>query len=172
MFALVSFSFLSSKPFSSLWSRVNTDLACPLNAVWLSCTIAFLLGLPYLINSTAYTAVASLCTICLYVSYGLPLLCKVSSPILFPRGPFHLGRYSLIIHVIGLIWICIIVILFILPPEYPVTPLNMNYASLGFGTVLITSSLFYFFSARHWFEGPPTHALKPNPSRTSIITQF
>ena len=58
---------------------------------------------------------------------------------------------------IALIWTSLIIVLFILPPEYPVTAINMNYASVGFGTVLIVSSLVYIFSARHWFKGPRTN---------------
>ena len=125
-----------------------------MNAVWLSCAIGFLLGLPYLINSTAYTAIISLCTICLYVAYGLPLLCKVLFRNAFPRGPFHLGRWSHVVNVVAILWICVIVVIFVLPPEYPVTLVNMNYASLGFGSVLLISSLVFLFSARHWFRGP------------------
>ena len=132
--------------------------------------MGFLLGLPYLINSTAYTAVTSLCTICLYVAYGLPLLCKLLSPIPFAHGPFHLGRWSRCINVIGVGWVIIIVVLFVLPPQYPVTPGNMNYASVGFGTVLLSSSLAYILSARHWFKGPrtnlsPTNELEAQPPR-------
>lgn len=40
--------------------------------------------------------------------------------------------------------------------------------------VLSFSEQSYFFSARRWFNGPTTstHALKTNPSRSSIITPF
>jgi uncharacterized membrane protein len=91
------------------------------------------------------------------VAYGLPLLCKLLSPNLFPRGPLHLGRFSPYIDAIGVIWVIITVVLFVLPPEYPVTATNMNYTSLVFGTVVIAISLAYIFSARHWFKGPLTN---------------
>jgi len=133
--------------------------------------MGFLLGLPYLINSTAYSAVTSLCTICLYVAYGVPLFCKLFSPFKFPHGPFHLGRCSSYINVIALIWILLIVVLFVLPPEYPVTAINMNYASVGFGTVLLVSSFVYIFSARHWFKGPRTNIPTTNKSKSTISTE-
>jgi hypothetical protein len=91
------------------------------------------------------------------VAYGLPLLCKLLSPNPFPRGPFHLGRFSPYIDAIGVIWVIITVVLFVLPPEHPVTAANMNYTSLVFGTVVIAISLVYIFSARHWFKGPLTN---------------
>ena len=150
-----------------MWLKIHPRLACPLNAVWLSCAIGFLLGLPYLINSTAYYAIASLCTICLYVAYGLPIFCKLISPISFPRGPFHLGRFSSYIDIIALLWIMVIVVLFVLPPEYPVTVTNMNYASVGLGTLLIVTSLTYIFSARHWFKGPHTNSLTDSELKLS-----
>ncbi|CAF0904322.1 unnamed protein product [Adineta steineri] len=156
---IYAFSRDNGMPWSHLWLKIHPRLACPLNAVWLSCAIGFLLGLPYLINSTAYYAVISLCTICLYVAYGLPIFCKLISPVPFPRGRFHLGRFSSYINIIAIMWVMLIVVLFVLPPEYPVTATNMNYASVGFGTLLIVTSLTYMFSARYWFKGPHTNSL-------------
>jgi hypothetical protein len=68
----------------------------------------------------------------------------------------------------GLGWVIVIIVLFVLPTQYPVTPANMNYASVGFGTVLLGSSLAYVLSARHWFKGPrtnlsPTSELESQP---------
>jgi predicted neutral ceramidase superfamily lipid hydrolase len=91
------------------------------------------------------------------VAYGLPLLCKVLSPIPFSRGPFHLGRFSTYIDVIGIIWVIITVVLFVLPTEHPVTATNMNYTSLVFGAAVLTISFTYIFSARYWFKGPLTN---------------
>ena len=108
-------------------------------------------------NSTAYTAIASLYTISINVAYGLPLLCKLLSPIHFHRGPFHLGLYSSYINIIGVVWVTIITVLFVLPPEYPITAKNMNYTSLVFGTAILAISTSYIFSARHWFKGPVTN---------------
>lgn len=125
-----------------------------MNAVWLSCLIAFLLALPYLGNSTAYIAITSLSTICLYISYILPIICKLFYPNTFIHGPFHLGKFSKIINIISVFWVCFIVILFVLPPVYPVTFVTMNYASIGVGSVVIFAGLAYLFSAKYWFQGP------------------
>jgi hypothetical protein len=125
-----------------------------LNAVWLSCFIAFILALPYLGNTTAYVAITSLSTICLYISYILPVVCKLLYPNRFVHGPFHLGRFSKFINIIAFLWVCLIVILFVLPPVYPVTAVTMNYASVGVGSVIIFAGLAYFLSAKYWFQGP------------------
>jgi hypothetical protein len=112
-----------------------------LNAVWLSC----------------YIAITSLSTICLYISYILPIVCKLLYPHTFIRGPFHLGRFSTLINIIAFIWVCCIVILFVLPPIYPVTAVTMNYASVGVGSVIIFAGLAYYLSAKYWFQGPITN---------------
>jgi hypothetical protein len=105
-------------------------------------------------NSTAYSAIAGLSTICLYISYVLPVVCKLVYPNIFVRGPFHLGQFSVPINIIAVIWVSFIVVLFVLPPVYPVTAKTMNYASVGIGTLIISAGLGYAFSARHWFRGP------------------
>ena len=55
-----------------------------------------------------------------------------------------------------------------LPAEYPVTPLNMNYASLGVGTVIIGTSLYFIYSAKYWFRGPQTMTTMNDQSKSDI----
>ncbi|CAF0929141.1 unnamed protein product [Adineta steineri] len=168
---IYGFSRDNALPWSHVWQKIHPRLACPLNGVWLACLIGFLFGLPYLVNSTAYTAITSFCTICIYVAYGLPILCKLLSPIAFSHGPFHLGRCSSYLNVIALLWICLIVVLFVLPPEHPVTATNMNYSSVGFGTILLVSSFVYIFSARHWFKGPRTNVTTDNELKSATNSE-
>lgn len=110
-----------------------------------------------MINTSAYFNITRLSTICLHISYFLPILCKILYPNIFCRGPFHLGRLSTTINIISLIWITIIIVLLLLPPIYPITSLTMNYASSVIGIILLCCGLAYFFSARYWFEGPITN---------------
>ena len=66
----------------------------PINAVWLSVLIASLLSLPSLGNSTAFSAITSVATIGLYISYAIPIFAKLVNRKRFVRGPLHLGRFS------------------------------------------------------------------------------
>lgn len=59
--------------------------------------MAALLGLPSLGNSTAFSAITSVATISLYISYGIPIFCKLLNSKQFKRGPLHLGKFSTII---------------------------------------------------------------------------
>lgn len=107
------------------------------------------MALPYFGNSTAYSAITSLSIICLYISYILPIICKLIYPKRFVRGPFHLGRFSVPLNILAVLWVLFIVVLFVLPPEYPVIATTMNYASVGVGAVLIFAGLGYALWARH-----------------------
>lgn len=83
----------------------------PVNAVWLICFLAFLLGLPSLHNTVAFLAVTSIAVIGLYISYGLPILFKLLfARKTFVRGPFHLGAFSDIVGIVAILWICFITV--------------------------------------------------------------
>lgn len=141
-------------------------------SVWLSCLLAFLLGLPSLGSSVAFSAATSIATIGLYISYGTPSFCPAARSSLnslftaipialrviyaekFVRGPFHLGRLSLLVASIAVIWTCFISIVFILPQLNPVNSQTLNYAIVAVGIVLTYSIGFWFISARRWFSGP------------------
>jgi amino acid transporter len=99
--------------------------------------VASLLGLPSLGNATAFSAVTSVATIGLYISYAIPIAAKLVNKKQFKRGPLHLGPASDIIGAIAVLWICFITVLFVLPPVSPITPVNMNYACLAIGAVIL-----------------------------------
>lgn len=60
--------------------------------------IAFLLRLPLLKSTVAYTVVVSIYTIGLYISYAIPIFCRLTfGRVKFEKGPFNLGAFSDII---------------------------------------------------------------------------
>ncbi|KAI9277642.1 amino acid/polyamine transporter I [Sporodiniella umbellata] len=149
-----AFSRDGAIPGSKIWHKINLEKQTPMNAVWLSVTIASLLSLPSLGNSTAFSAITSVATIGLNISYGIPILAKLINTKQFTRGPFHLGPFSTVVGIISILWIGVITFLFVLPPEYPVVASNMNYASLAVGAVLIGIGGRWLIDARKWFKGP------------------
>src|SRR3712207_583591 len=54
---IYAFSRDGALPLSSFWHRINPRTRTPTNAIWLAAGGAFVLGLPYLWNVTAYAAV-------------------------------------------------------------------------------------------------------------------
>ncbi|KAG2185294.1 hypothetical protein INT44_002084 [Umbelopsis vinacea] len=151
---IYAFSRDGAMPGSKWWHLIDKKRQTPVNAVWLSVLVASLLGLPSLGNATAFSAVTSVATIGLYISYAIPIAAKLVNKKQFKRGPLHLGPASDVIGAIAVLWICFITILFVLPPVSPVTPVNMNYACLAIGAVILGAGGRWLVDARIWFKGP------------------
>lgn len=151
---IYAFSRDGALPFSAFWHNVNKRTRTPTNAVWLGATGAFILGLPYLWNTTAYAAVTSIAVIGLYIAYVMPTFLRLRRGEAFERGPWHLGRWSRPVGTIAVIWVCFIAILFMLPQASPVTAKTFNYTPIAVLVVLGFAGIWWLVSARHWFKGP------------------
>jgi amino acid permease (GABA permease) len=151
---IYAFSRDGALPGSAFWHRVNHRTRTPTNAIWLAAGFAFVLGLPYLKNYTAYAAVTSIAVIGLYIAYVMPTYLRLRQGESFARGPWHLGRWSYVVGWIAVIWVGIITILFMLPQASPITWLSFNYAPVAVAVVLGFAGIYWLVSARNWFTGP------------------
>lgn len=149
-----AFSRDGALPASSFWHRVNKRTRTPTNAIWLAAVGAFILGLPYLWNNTAYAAVTSIAVIGLYIAYVLPTFLRLRQGSEFTPGPWHLGRWSRVVGTIAVCWVVVITILFMLPQAYPVTVKTFNYTPIAVLVVLGFAGIWWLVSARKWFTGP------------------
>ncbi|MEU2064324.1 amino acid permease [Streptomyces sp. NPDC013455] len=150
---IYAFSRDGALPFSRVWRTVGPRSRTPVAAVWLAVLAALALGLPYLVNSTAYAAVTSIAVIGLYIAYVIPTLLRVRKGAAFERGPWHLGRWSGVIGVVSVVWVAAITVLFMLPQVSPVTWKTFNYAPVAVLVVLGSAATWWLASARHWFLG-------------------
>ncbi|GGL97949.1 amino acid transporter [Streptomyces fumigatiscleroticus] len=151
---IYAFSRDGALPFSRVWQRVSARTRTPVAAVWLAALGALALGLPYLINVTAYAAVTSIAVIGLYLTYAVPTLLRVRRGAAFERGPWHLGRWSQVVGVVSVVWVGVITVLFMLPQVSPVTRETFNYAPVAVLVVLGSAAAWWLVSARHWFLNP------------------
>jgi amino acid transporter len=151
---IYAFSRDGALPGSSFWHRVNKRTRTPTNAIWLAAGFAFVLGLPYLWNYTAYAAVTSIAVIGLYIAYVMPTYLRLRRGEHFKRGPWHLGRWSHPVGWIAVVWVGIITILFMLPQAGPITWTTFNYAVFAVLVVLGFAGIYWLVSARKWFKGP------------------
>jgi len=151
---IYAFSRDGALPGSNFWHRVNHRTRTPTNAIWLAAGFAFILGLPYLKNYTAYAAVTSIAVIGLYIAYVLPTFLRLRLGESFERGPWHLGRWSYVVGWIAVIWVAIITILFMLPQASPITWLSFNYAVVAVAAVIGFAGIYWAVSAKNWFTGP------------------
>jgi amino acid transporter len=156
---IYAFSRDGAVPGSQFWHRVNPRTRTPTNSIWFAAVGAFLLGVPYVWNPTAYGAITSIAVIGLYIAYGIPILLRLLAGKNFVRGPWHLGQWSSIVGWIAVIWIVFISILFVLPQTLPGTTLptfiaTFNFAPVAVLAVLIYAGGYWFLSAKNWFKGP------------------
>ena len=141
-------------PKSTFWHRLNKRTRTPTNAIWLAATGAFLLGLPYLWNTTAYAAVTSIAVIGLYIAYVLPTLLRLLQGDNFQPGPWSLGRWSKLVGWVAVVWVGFISVLFMLPQVSPVTRTTFNYTPVAVLVVLGFAGIWWVVSAHKWFTGP------------------
>ncbi|CAM6112731.1 unnamed protein product [Calypogeia fissa] len=149
-----AFSRDGAMPLSNVWHIVDKR-DVPLPAVWLSALVAFCMALTYLGSVVAFTAMVSIATIGLYISYALPILFRITvGHKNFVPGPFNLGRFSRLIGTVAVLWVITITVLFCLPVTYPITSQTLNYTPVLVGGVFILSFGGWVLSARKWFVGP------------------
>eukprot|EP00887_Chlorella_sp_A99_P005312 scaffold1.g5312.t1 len=156
---LYAFSRDGAVPGSKLWHQVHPRTKTPIYSVWACVIVAFLLGLPVLNSTVVFTAVTSIATIGLYISYVVPVAMRILlARKTFKPGPFSLGVFSDLIGGAAILWVLFITALFVLPTAYPVTKDNLNYAGVAVGIVLVFSFGWWLLpgklGARTWFKGP------------------
>ena len=125
-------------PASGFWHKLNKRTRTPTNAIWLAAVGAFLLGLPYLWNTTAYAAVTSIAVIGLYIAYVMPTFLRLRQGADFVPGPWNLGRWSRLVGTLAVAWVAFITVLFMLPQVSPVTRTTFNYTPIA---VLVVAGL-------------------------------
>ena len=151
---IYAFSRDGALPGSAFWHKINKKTRTPTNAIWLAAGGAFVLGLPYLWNATAYAAVTSIAVIGLYIAYVLPTFLRLLQGDKFQRGPWHLGRWSRPIGIVAVAWVAFITVLFMLPQVSPVDVSTFNYTPVAVLVVLGFAGIWWLVSARTWFTGP------------------
>ena len=113
-----------------------------------------LLGIPGLTNPTALGALFSLTATGLYSSYLIPILLRVTvSRNSFQPAEFNLGKYSIFVGWISILWCLFMIIVLCLPQDTPITINNMNYSPIALGIVLVGAWFSWVVSARFWFKG-------------------
>jgi len=151
---IYAFSRDGAIPGHRFWHRINPRTRTPTNSIYFAVVFAFLLALPSLWSSVAYGAVTSIATIGLYIAYVTPTLLRRLAGDGFRPGSWTLGKWSALVGWIGIGWVVVIAVLFMLPQFAPVNWTTFNYAPIAVGVVLLFSGGYWMISARKWFKGP------------------
>ncbi|WP_280887035.1 amino acid permease [Streptomyces sp. LBL] len=154
-----AFSRDGALPFSNTWRRLSPRTKTPVPAVWLSVAVPFVLALPSLYSTTAYTAITSINVIGITPAYAIPVYLRLRAGKRFVRGPWHLGKWSTPIGWTAVGWVGFVTVLFCLPQTRPeggelVSVDTFNYASIALVSVLALAWISWRFKGRRSYEVP------------------
>jgi len=95
----------------------------------------------------------------LYIAYVLPTFLRLLAGRSFRPGPWNLGRWSVPIGTIAVVWVVFICIMLMMPQLSPgglgLKKIDaLNYAPIAVGVVIGFAGIYWLVSARKWFKGP------------------
>ena len=173
---LFAFARDQGLPFSDTFAKVDPKRQVPVNAVLLAGIVQIALNSVYFGTITGFNTVISIATegFCMFsptlqpeihtdiqytdLSYAMPLLCRIiayyTDQVKVVPGPYSLGKYSLWLNIIGLIFLVFTSITFNFPTLYPVDSENMNYTSAAIGVIGLISIITWITTGRKSFTGP------------------
>lgn len=135
-------------PASQFWAKIDPVYRTPGNAIWGLAFLAMVLAL----SVNIYSAIVSVATIALYLSYGLPIAARLYTRYAYPKrdaiGPWHIGKWSTPVAWVSVAWIAFVSVLFILPPN--------TQAGQVMSVVLLVLLGIWLFYAKRRFRGPPS----------------
>lgn len=115
-------------PWSPFFAKVHPRLGQPLNALILAATLTILFGLILIGSSSAFNALISASVVALGVSYAIPIAINVGRgrKMLPPRAFALPNAVGWAANLLGLAYTTVTTVLFLFPPELPVTTSNMS----------------------------------------------
>jgi len=144
-------------PFSSVFAQVHPTLEVPINALLWTIGWVILFGCIFLGSSSTFNAIVSASVVALSVTYAIPPAINVlrGRKMLPEHRSFKIPKpWGWILNIIGIMWAILITILFVFPPEIPVTASNMNYAIVAFGVILLIAGGTWILDGRKNYKGP------------------
>jgi choline transport protein len=149
-------------PFSAFFATLDVKTHVPLRMCVLVSVLQGVLGVLYVVNSTAFNALLSMAILGMYVSYALPVTFKLYNDCLAPasrRLPlpaawFSLGRGGRYVNFAALLWSLVAIVFSAFPTARPVTAGNMNYAVVVFAGWVGFGGVYYPVWKRGRYTGP------------------
>eukprot|EP01124_Arcella_intermedia_P010886 TRINITY_DN17390_c0_g1_i1.p1 TRINITY_DN17390_c0_g1~~TRINITY_DN17390_c0_g1_i1.p1 ORF type:complete len:550 (+),score=49.13 TRINITY_DN17390_c0_g1_i1:40-1689(+) len=142
-------------PGSEKIAYLSETTKSPVVALWFVFFFDAIILLLDIANEATFLAIIALTTIGFQLSYSIPIFCRlVFQTHTFVQGPWNLGKASIPIGTLGVIWLWFTSIIFFWPTEFPVDETNMNYAVVVVGIVAVVAAVYWALYARHHFLGP------------------
>ncbi|KAF2726091.1 amino acid permease [Polychaeton citri CBS 116435] len=144
-------------PFSRWFARIHKRLDVPVESICFTTVVVVIFGCIFLGSSAAFNAITSASVVALGISYGIPVAINMirGRKMLPETRSFKLPEwFGWIANTIGVGFVILTTVLFVFPPDLPVTGNNMNYCIVAFGVVLIISTIQWFVDGRKNYTGP------------------
>ncbi|KAK0718515.1 amino acid/polyamine transporter I [Lasiosphaeria miniovina] len=144
-------------PFSSVFARVHPTLNVPLNALLWTTGWVVVFGCIFLGSTSTFNAITSASVVALGVTYAIPPSINAlrGRRMLPPTRAFKLPEWlGWTCNLVGIAWTVLTTVLFVFPPELPVTPDNMNYCIVAFGVILLISGTTWLVDGRKNYKEP------------------
>ena len=84
------------------------------------------------------------------------ILARLSGHAKVLQGPFTLGKYGIVLNIVGFVFLLFASITFNFPTVNPVNEENMNYTSAAIGVIGLISAVTWIMTGRKRFTGPDT----------------
>jgi choline transport protein len=144
-------------PFSKYFSRVHANFDVPLESLSLTLLVVIVFGCIFLGSTSAFNAITSASVTALGVSYAIPIAinCMRGRRMLPETRHFKLPEpFAWFANLLGIAYVIVTTVLFVFPPELPVTGSNMNYCVVAFAIVLLISVAQWLIDGRKNYRGP------------------
>ncbi|KAI8069870.1 amino acid/polyamine transporter I [Gongronella butleri] len=144
-------------PYSRFFYKLHNEV--PVRLAVMQIVIMTLVILPIFATDVFWSAILSLGVVAYNMAYALPFVCRlIWVRDKMPKGAFDLGRWSLPLNIISVLWISFLSIILCFPAVSPVDAASMNYSSLMIGAVVLFSLAYYAIKGRKTFHGPRANA--------------
>nr|OQO27351.1 hypothetical protein B0A51_05056 [Rachicladosporium sp. CCFEE 5018] len=155
----MNYAFARDKglPFSRYFSHVHGSLNIPLNALCATSLIVVIFGCIFLGSTSAFNAIVSASVVALGITYAMPVAinCLRGRRMLPATRHFKLPEpFAWFANLLGIAFVIVTTVLFVFPPDLPVTGSSMNYCIVAFLIVLIISMIQWFVDGRKNYTGP------------------
>ncbi|KAJ3113268.1 hypothetical protein HK100_002046 [Physocladia obscura] len=138
---------------SSLLARNKNNQ--PYGAVLFTSGFALVLLLTVLPSQYAFASITSTSVISNIAAYAFIIGGRITfTRTTFVQGPYNLGKWSIAIGYIAVLFCMLIFVVLCLPTSYPVSATTLNYAPVIFIIWMFVCIVYWIISAHRWYKGP------------------
>ncbi|ORY93803.1 amino acid/polyamine transporter I [Syncephalastrum racemosum] len=142
-------------PFAKFWYKLHGDRKIPLRILILQAVICTIVIMPSFGSPVYWSAIMSTAVIAVNIAYGMPYFCRlIWKRHDMVKGPFNLGKWSIPISCVAVLWIIFFSIILCFPSVNPVAPETMNWSCLMLGATVLFAMAFWYAFGRKSYKGP------------------